>query len=163
MNNFSQSCQIHLIDKSLRFFLRLIKHAQIPRIILDSFNLHHIFLAEYNLFSKVLSFSPDFSTKLISLRFPFLTFFQPPDISIVTFFRDYSMCFVTFFRVERQVGLPRPLNGSLQHFGYCFFHFFCIYRLCNMLIHTDRNCFSSIFFKGIRCHSYDWNLCLFFI
>ena len=103
MDNFSQSCQIHLIDKSLRFFLRLIKHTQIPRIILDSFILHHIFLAEYNLFSKALSFSPVFSTKLISLRFPFLTFFQPPDISIVTFFRGYSMYFVTFFRVERQV------------------------------------------------------------
>ena len=67
-------------------------------MILGSFILHHISLAEYNLFSKVLSFSPDFSTKLISLRFPFLTFFQPPDISIVTFFQGYSMYFVTIFR-----------------------------------------------------------------
>ena len=129
----------------------------------------------------MLSFPPVFSTKLISLRFPF-----------VTFFRGYSMYFVTFFREERKVGAgvaswgrslwlfrlakkpqtPSPTgnpcpnwhpNGSLQHFGYCFFHFFCIYRLCDMLIHTDNNRFSSIFFKGIRCHGYDWNLCLFFI
>ena len=123
MNNFSQSCQIHLIDKSLRFFLRLIKHAQIPRIILDSFILHHIFLAEDKTNGDGVS---------------------------------------GFFRFAKKATNPVPI-GSLQHFGYCFFHFFCIYRLCDMLIHTDRNCFSSIFFKGIRCHSYDWNLCLFFI
>ena len=137
MDNFSQSCQIHLIDKSLRFFLLLIKHAQIPRIILDSFILHHIPLAEYNLFSKALSFSPDFSR------------------------RRRGTGFTGFFKQKKPENSV-PI-GSLQHFGYCFFHFFCIYRLGDMFIHTDRNRFSSIFFKGIRCHGYDWNLCLFFI